>query len=96
MELFGRTGGPIYNVYIRRTNHVTFSDLDLIVRIPGSGLMDIRRAHRIINDYTIAFFNRYLNDESPALVDGMTPSPYEEVTVASRNIQPAERLVQKR
>jgi hypothetical protein len=57
--------------------------------------MDIRRAHRIINDYTIAFFNRYLNDQSPALVDGMAPSPYEEVTVASRNIQPEERLVEK-
>lgn len=48
MELFGRADGPIYNVYIRRTNHVTFSDLDLIVRIPDSQLMDIRRAHRII------------------------------------------------
>jgi len=96
MELFGRTAGPIYNVYIRRTNHVTFSDLDLIVRIPNPDLMDVRRAHRIINDYTIAFFDRYLKDESPALVSGAAPSPYEEVTVASRNIQPAERLVRNR
>ena len=27
MQLFGRVSAPIYNVYIRRTNHVTFSDL---------------------------------------------------------------------
>jgi hypothetical protein len=92
-ELFGRADGPIYNVYIRRTNHVTFSDLDLIVRIPDSQLMDIRRAHRIINDYTIAFFERYLNGKAVALVDGRVPSPYEEVTVAARNVAPAPLVV---
>lgn len=59
-------------------------DLNLIARIPDWDLMDIRRAHRIIDDYTIAFFNRYLNNDLPSLVDGMAPSPYEEVTVASR------------
>lgn len=96
MELFGRTGGPIYNVYIRQTNHLTFSDLDLILRIPDSQLMDVRRAHRIINDYTIAFFDRYLNGGSPSLVDGFTPSPYEEVTVASRNVTAPGQLVQAR
>lgn len=92
MQLFGRTMSPIYNVYIRRTNHVTFSDLDLIIRFPDSSLMDIRRAHDIINVYTIAFFNRYLNDLPNALVDGVTPSPYEDVTVASRNIASSDRL----
>ena len=47
--------------------------------------MDIRRAHAIINEYTLAFFDRYLNGrQSP--VDGLSPSPYEDVTVASRNI----------
>ena len=92
MQLFGRTMSPIYNVYIRRTNHVTFSDLGLIIRVPDSSLMDIRRAHDIINAYTIAFFNRYLNDVPNALVDGVTPSPYEDVTVASRNINSSGRL----
>lgn len=95
MELFGRAGGPIYNVYIRRTNHVTFSDLGLIVRVPDAQLMNIRHAHRIINDYTIAFFERYLNGKSDPLVDGQMPSPYEEVTVAARNVAP-QRLVQAR
>ena len=69
MELFGRTGGPIYNVYIRQTNHLTFSDLDLILRIPDSQLMDVRRAHRIINDYTIAFFDQHLNGADEPLLD---------------------------
>ncbi len=92
MQLFGRVPGPIYNVYLRRTNHLTFSDLPLIIRVPDRSLMDVRRAHRIINAYTLAFFDRYLNGVPGALVDGHTPSPYAEVTVASRNIPPAVEL----
>jgi dienelactone hydrolase len=86
MQLFARANGPVYNVYIRRTNHVTFSDLYLDIRLPDLQLMDIRRAHRIINDYTVAFFNRYLNGASSPLVNGLAPSPYSDVTVSSRNV----------
>jgi predicted dienelactone hydrolase len=86
MQLFARTNGPIYNVYIRGTNHVSFSDLYRIIALPDSGLMDVRRAHRIINEYTVAFFNRYLVGTSERLVDGRTPSPYDEVVVSSRNV----------
>jgi hypothetical protein len=86
MQLFGRTGTPIYNVYIRGTDHVTFSDLYLIVNLPAPAKMPIRQAHAIINEYTVAFFDRYLNGVSGPLVDGRSPSPYREVTVASRNV----------
>lgn len=86
MRLVGSANAPIHNVYIRRTNHVTFSDLYLIIRLPNLELMDIRRAHQIINDYTIAFFERYLNGSSERLVDGISPSPYPEVTTVSRNV----------
>jgi len=92
MQLFGAAASPIYNVYIRGTNHLTFSDLNLIIRIPDSGVIDIRRAHMIINVYTVAFFDRYLNGASPLLVDGHTPSPYEEVTVAARNIPTSDEI----
>jgi predicted dienelactone hydrolase len=85
MLLFSHAQGPIYNVYIRGTNHVTFSDFYLAVRVPDSELISVRRAHRIINDYTVAFFNRYLNGSPESLVDGTTPSPDPEVTVASRH-----------
>jgi predicted dienelactone hydrolase len=95
MRLFGNANAAFYNVYIRRTNHVTFSDLYLIIALPDSQLMDIRRAHRIINDYTIAFFDRYLNGESQPLVEGSTPSPYEEVTVASRNVETGGYIAEK-
>jgi predicted dienelactone hydrolase len=86
MQLFSRSNGPIYNVFIRGTNHITFSDLFLMLRMPNLQLMNIARAHRIINAYTIAFFDRYLNGKSNALVDGRTPGPYSDVTVAARNV----------
>lgn len=85
MRLFAGVDSPIYNVFIRRTNHVTFSDLYRIIRLPDAELMDVRRAHRIINDYTVAYFDRYLNGASPALVDGRSPAPYPEVTAIARN-----------
>jgi predicted dienelactone hydrolase len=88
-RLFAQTSSPIYNLYLRRTNHVTFSDLYLIVRLPDFQLMDIRRAHRIINAYSVAFFERYLNGSAEPLVDGTTPSPYAEVTATSRNVPPS-------
>ena len=67
MQLFSRANAPIYNVYIRRTNHVTFSDLYLIIGVPDPALMDIRRAHTIINDYTVAFFDQVLERRAGAL-----------------------------
>ena len=95
MRLFASAGGPIYNVYIRGTNHVTFSDLGLIIRIPNRDLIDIHRAHRIINDYTIAFFDRYLNGVPATIVDGVSPAPDEEVTVTSRNVPAAAQAYRK-
>jgi len=75
MKLFAAANGPYYNVFIRRTDHVTFSDFYLLIDFPSSTRMDIRLAHRIINDYTIAFFDRYLNGILSPLVDRTTPSP---------------------
>jgi predicted dienelactone hydrolase len=86
MRLVGSASAPVHNIYIRGTNHVTFSDLYLIIRLPNLDLMDIRRAHQIINDYTIAFFERYLSGSSGRLVDGTSPSPYPEVTAVTRNV----------
>jgi hypothetical protein len=42
----------------------------------------------------VAFFERYLNGRLGPLVDGRTPSPYDDVTVASRNIPGPEQLAE--
>jgi dienelactone hydrolase len=40
------------------------------------GFVSDRAPTRIINDYTLAFFERYLNGIDAPLVDGATPSPH--------------------
>jgi predicted dienelactone hydrolase len=92
MQLFSYAQAPIYNVFFRGTDHLTFSDLYLVVRLPGRQLIDIRQAHRMINRYTFAFFDRYLNGIPEQLTGPNSPSPYPGVTVASRNVPAAEML----
>jgi hypothetical protein len=87
MQLFGTVQAPIYNVYVRGTDHVTFSDLYRIIAVPSLERIDVRRAHRIIVEYTIAFLDRFLDGRRTPLVDDATPSPYWEVTVARRNVE---------
>jgi hypothetical protein len=45
---------------------------ELIIGLPDFHLMDIRRAHKIINEYSIAFFDRYLRSASAPLVDALS------------------------
>ena len=45
--------------------------------------IDPRKAHEIINAYTLAFFDRYLKGKPSALLSA-TPSPFEEVKYAKR------------
>jgi predicted dienelactone hydrolase len=87
MQLFGTVQAPIYHVYVRGTDHVTFSDLYRIIAVPSLDRIDVRRAHRIIAEYTIAFLDRFLDGRRTPLVDDATPSPYWEVTVARRNVE---------
>jgi dienelactone hydrolase len=57
-----------YRVSIRGAQHMSFSDVPLLER-DNHGL-DARRGLGIISTYTLAFFNKYLNDEDSALLDG--------------------------
>jgi predicted dienelactone hydrolase len=95
MRLFAAAKGPIYNVYIRGTNHLTFSDLYLMIRLPDSQMIGVRRAQHIINDYTIAFFNQHLNGSDEPLLDATMAGPYSEVTVASRNGVASRQVAQR-
>jgi hypothetical protein len=44
-----------------------------------AGKLDPRRAHEIINAYTLAFFDKYLKGQDSELLK-TSPSPYSEVT----------------
>ena len=49
-----------------------------IKRLTGAGPIDVARAMRIINDYTIAFFSQYLMMQPQGLLEGPSPQ-YPEV-----------------
>lgn len=66
-----------YSVKVAGTTHGDFSDLALFYPRPKDRT-DPRVAHRIIRDYTLAFFDRYLKGKpSPLLADAR---PYPEAT----------------
>jgi dienelactone hydrolase len=74
-----RNGG--YNLLIKQAKHLNFSDTALfspIRRFTGAGTVNARRCLRIVNDYTLAFFGKHLNNTPSALLNGSSPD-YPEV-----------------
>ncbi|MGK7934831.1 MAG: hypothetical protein AB4206_03365 [Xenococcaceae cyanobacterium] len=55
------------------------------------GSIDPQLAGEIINDYTVAFFDQYLNNQESSLLRDNSSS-YSEVTVQSYNLNPPEAL----
>ena len=70
-----------YWISIQGAYHMNFCDSPLyskIKRLTGAGPIDVARAMRIINDYTIAFFSQYLLMQPQGLLEGPS-SQYPEV-----------------
>ncbi len=63
-----------YAVTIAGSDHGDFSDLSLFYP-RGKERIEPRRAHEIINAYTLAFFDRYLRGRPAPLLDGDPPYP---------------------
>jgi dienelactone hydrolase len=84
----GRLTNTAYGITVRGTTHFNFTDLSLyspVLKITGAtGPIDGYRMVKIINAYTLAFFNEYLKGEMSPLLDG--PSlDYPEVIIRIRN-----------
>jgi predicted dienelactone hydrolase len=61
-QSLARYGG--YYLTIRKSTHSNYSDRPLyspIRKLTDAGSIDVNLAFEIINDYTLAFFNQYLN-----------------------------------
>jgi hypothetical protein len=66
---------------IHGTRHMNFADSPLytpIKRLTDAGPIDPRRAMQIIDAYTLAFFEQYLNKAPAPLLEGPSPK-YPEV-----------------
>jgi len=62
-----------YDIEIAGTNHGSFSDLMLFFR-SAPNQIDPRRAHEIINAYTISFFDQYLRGKPSPLLAAPSPA----------------------
>lgn len=85
---YQRTSQPVYALVIDGAGHMNFTDLPLISPVLagalGTGPINPERCIRIVNAYTLAFFDRNLKGEAVPLLDGPS-SEYPEVTFQSRN-----------
>lgn len=79
---FQKYGG--YDLRLIKSAHMNFSDLPLRSRRPNNGGGEISPdvAMKIINEYTVAFFDRHLQEKSSPLLDRAAGSPFPEVEFA--------------
>ena len=88
-RILGTLDNPVYVVTVRGTKHFNFTDLYLYSPVlkytKAFGPIDGSRMVKIINSYTLAFFDEYFKGGKSHLLDG--PSPYyPEVTIDMQNL----------
>ena len=95
--LYQRLSNDAYSLIIKGSKHNTFkTDLGLILPLFTAnstqteppikqtiGSIEPQRAAKIINDYTLAFFNKYLKNQNSPLLKGASPK-YPEAVVEFR------------
>lgn len=88
-ELAQAIGKDVYKVIINGAGHGAFSDFALLKYHSlisryfidlGTGLLDSRRSHEIIKAYVCDFFDIYLKNKKPELLNNQE-SPYTEVSI---------------
>jgi predicted dienelactone hydrolase len=85
--VFQSLPGEGYFVRVRGMFHLNLTDYPLVSPLmPSTGVtgpIDAQRAHRIVNAYSLAFFDRRLKGRPAALLGGPAP-PYPEVRFETR------------
>jgi predicted dienelactone hydrolase len=86
-RLYDRLKGHAYQMTIAGTRHFDFTDVPLFSPLASmmglKGPLDGARVVQIINDYSLAFFDRYLKEDNTARLNA-TPQDYPEVIFESR------------
>ena len=82
--VYERLSGDGYYVQVPGVFHADMTDVPLLAsRVGLSGPVGVQRAHRIINAYSLAFFDRHLKGQPAALLDGPAEQ-YPEVLFETR------------
>jgi Platelet-activating factor acetylhydrolase, isoform II len=87
--VFEKLPGDGYFVQVPRMFHLNLTDVSLLIYAPFGrtlglfGPIDADRVHRIVNAYTLAFFDRHLKGRPATLLDG-SAAQYPDVRFESR------------
>jgi hypothetical protein len=87
--VFESLPGDGYLVQVARMFHLNLTDVPLLIYAPFGrtlglfGSIDAHRVHRIVNTYTLAFFDRHLKGIQATLLDDQ-PRPFPEVRFETR------------
>jgi hypothetical protein len=74
--VFESSPGDGYFVQVPKMFHLNLTDVPLLIYVPFGmmaglfGPIDADRVHRIVNAYTLAFFDRHLRGLQATLLDG--------------------------
>ena len=80
--IYESSHGDLYSVRVLRSTHINFTDLSLALpgfkwlKIQGMSLLgrvDAKEIEHIMNAYTLAFFQKYLQGKPQPLLDGQPP-----------------------
>jgi len=87
-EVFDQASGPAYQITVKGTEHYNFTDLTLISPLAAalnfSGPIDGQQMVKIINSYSLAFFDKHLKGLSAPILNGIS-AEFPEVSIDSRN-----------
>ena len=81
--VYERLPGDGYYVQVPGVFHADMTDIPLLAPRVGLSPVGAQRAHRIINAYSLAFFDRHLKGQPAALLDGPA-AQYPEALFESR------------
>jgi len=98
--VFQSLPGDGYFVRVRGMFHLNLTDYSLVAPLlPLTGItgpIDAQRAHRIINAYSLAFFDRHLKGEPAALLDGPAAHNIPKCASKPANRSPRTEVVRRR
>lgn len=87
-EVYEKAAGAAYLITVSGAEHYNFTDMTLVSPLAQafnfSGPIDGQQMVRIMNTYSLAFFDRYLKDLPSPLLNGIS-AEYPEVIIESRN-----------
>ncbi|MHA1945872.1 MAG: alpha/beta hydrolase family protein [Candidatus Hodarchaeales archaeon] len=88
-SVFLRAENDCYGLFIEGADHYNFADLNIwapfLQSIGYVGPIDGYRMLAIINEYVVAFFDKYLYNATSSLLDGPSTN-YPEISFYSRNV----------